>query len=179
MPVVLKRGTLIGVIVAILGMAAIPTVGYSAAAGAGTKKETRAQKLAKELKACKKAKPERKRKRCEKRVLDRPGRAPRRTPEQEETRRRESREVREREAAAAPVPTTTAPTIIPPPVEEAPSATLIIHVFTFGGGRLTPEEVARYPNGGRPDEGQPLRISKLGPNGEVLSSIASSSHRVT
>jgi hypothetical protein len=39
-------------IAAILGIAAVPTAGYSASTRAQTKKETKAQKLARELKAC-------------------------------------------------------------------------------------------------------------------------------
>ena len=58
---------MIGLIVAILGVAAIPAVSYSAAAWA-EKKETKAEKLSKALKACKRDQLKSKRRACEARA---------------------------------------------------------------------------------------------------------------
>ena len=63
----LERRALIGLIVAILGVAAIPAVSYSAA-GWAANKETKAEKLSKALKACKRDKLKSKRSACEARA---------------------------------------------------------------------------------------------------------------
>ena len=58
------------------------------------------------------------------------------------------------------------------------SSTLIIHVYAGGGGpQPTQEEMARYPHG-RPLEAKPVRISRVGPKDEVLSSIETRHHTV-
>jgi hypothetical protein len=91
-------------IVAILGIAAMPAASYSAAAGS-TKKETRVEKLRKELKACKKKDRSRSaRRRCESLLRPGPG-GPRSRRELEEHKRQ----------------------------EEALSATIIVHVYGCSG----------------------------------------------
>jgi hypothetical protein len=76
-------------------------------------------------------------------------------------------------ATTAPeTPTTTAPAT--PPAEEASSATIIVHT----------EACAPTPRPGpvneqcRPDETVLLRISRLGPNGEVLTRAETENHTV-
>jgi hypothetical protein len=63
------------------------------------------------------------------------------------------------------------------PAPAAPSATLIVHVYVVGG----PVKEGRGPacSGTRcPSEHQPLRISRLGPSGEVMRTIETSQDTV-
>lgn len=156
----LRRRALIGAIIAILGIAAAPAVSYSAGARA-TKTETRAEKLRKALKACKKDKHKSKveRKRCVTTVPP-----PRPSSSEEVQRRREAREAREREERAQS--------------EEALSATIIVHVFASYAQECTLEQAANHKCEPSPEEGVQLRVSRLGSADEAASSIDTSEHTV-
>jgi hypothetical protein len=144
-PAVFRRGALIGMLVAVFGIAVTPAVSYSTAVAAA-KKETRAEKLKKALEACKKDKSKPKRKACERR-LQRPSSHPRASHrkenahEQEEKRLKEAREARE--------------------AEETRPGMLVVHVVGSGG---------------QPLENQLMRLSMLGPFGEITTTTESTEH---
>ena len=178
------RKALIGLLAAILAVAAMPAASYSAAVG-GTKKETKAQKLARELKACKREKSKSKREACEKKAKKCYCTQP--SPEQRR-RIRESREVREREErglerptttttpptpypptapittiSATPGPTPPRPTVTQPPPEaptEVASAMLTVYAYTLDGSF-----------GRHLVEGELVRITRLGVGEEALGTI--------
>lgn len=72
---------------------------------------------------------------------------------------------------STPPPTAPTPTVpttpVPPP--EVPSATLLVKVYTVGGPA---------PGAEQPDEGQLIRVSRIGPGGETLSTIETHEHTI-
>ena len=178
----IMRSAAIGVIVATLGIAAIPATSYPVAARA-TKTETRAEKLRKALNACRKDKSGSKRKRCE--ALARAcygcGFVPQHR-EEEERRLRESRDVAERgreerertttSPAPASAPTTAAPMTTAPAhalvTPEALTATIVIRANSFGGP---------YPGSAIPLEGA-IVVERLNLEGEVLGSISTTERTI-
>lgn len=185
----LRRRGLIAVIIAVLGIAAAPTLSYSAAAGTAATRETKAQKLARQLKACRRDKSKSKRRACEKHLTKCYGcQRPSTHAREEQVRRlRESREAREREEHRQQEREARER-------EEASSATLIIHVYSEGyeppgkPGTCAERLLARAAKVPReelechgetlwerfPEESEPVRITRLenpprlGPDGELL-----------
>lgn len=124
----LRRKALIGIIAAMLGIAAIPAVTYSAPAG-----QRHGQDAAKSSKA----------RSCGKGKVRKNGKCAKRSP---------------------------------PP--EALSATLIVHVYESYGADCKREAAENDECGPSLDEAAPLRISRLGRNRQVVSSIDSKNHTV-
>ncbi len=140
-------------LVAIFGIAGTPAVSCATAVRA-TKKETQAEKLKKALEACKKDKSKKKRKACEHRARSRPGgpnlptsHEKESSHEQEQKRLKEAREAQER--------------------EETRPGMLVVHVIGNGGPP---------PGGPHSLESQPLRVSLLGPFGEITTSTETTEH---
>lgn len=61
---------------------------------------------------------------------------------------------------------------------EVLSATIIVHVYASYGTECTVEQAANHECGPSLEEGARLRVSRLGPSGEVVRSMKTKSHTV-
>ena len=139
-------------LIAIFGIAGTAAVSSSSAVAAA-KKETKAEKLKKALEACKKDKSKSKRKACEHRARSQPGgpKGPTSREKKEIAHEQEQKRLKEaREVRER---------------EETRPGMLIVHVVGSAA-----------PGGPQPLESQLLRLSLLGPFGEITTSMETTEH---